>query len=232
MTVSAFRLHCYPDSHAVAKAAVERIVHLAEEACARQGAFRIVLAGGSTPRQTYRLLAKQRLNWPLWHVYYSDERCLPASHPERNSFMAAEAFLDRVSIPVSNIHPIPAESGPAKAAQAYTAHLQYAVPFDMVLLGLGEDGHTASLFPGHTRNPAEIVHPVFDAPKPPPERVSLSAAVLADTRSLFVLVTGDNKRDALQAWETGKDLPISHIRPSCGIDVLADTAAAGGFKSK
>lgn len=200
----------------------------AHEAMAARGTFRLCLAGGTTPREAYRLLAAQDVAWVQWQLYYGDERCLPVDDPQRNSHMVRAVWLDRADFPVANHHPIPAELGAAEGARAYAALFPAALPFDMVLLGMGEDGHTASLFPGHTHAPEATVHAVYNSPKPPPERVSLSRATLEQTRALLVLVTGAGKYEAVQAWREGAALPVASLTPACGVEVLVDEAAWSG----
>ncbi|MGD2113115.1 MAG: 6-phosphogluconolactonase [Gammaproteobacteria bacterium] len=204
-----------------------RILALAAAAIADHGCFRIVLAGGRTPGAVYRRLADAAADWPRWQVYFGDERCLPADDPERNSVMAARAWLDRVPIPPEQVHPVPAEQGAAAAAAAYRAIVQAALPFDLVLLGMGEDGHTASLFPGHVHAAEELVHAVHDAPKPPPERVSLGLAALNDAGAVMVLVTGSGKRAAVERWRRGDNLPVARVHGRNGVDVYLDAEAAG-----
>jgi 6-phosphogluconolactonase len=139
--------------------------------------------------------------------------------------MAEQAWLDHVSIPPSQIHTIPAESGAAAAANTYAQSLAGLGNFDLVLLGLGEDGHTASLFPGHkwgTEADAPDVLPVFNAPKPPAERVSLSARRLAATGQTIFLVSGTGKQSAVAAWRAGTAIPAAAIAPAAGVDILLD----------
>jgi len=221
------RWHIGENAAAVAAEACRRILLAAEEAIAARGRFRLVLAGGNTPELTYELLAEAAADWSRWEIYFSDERCLPGDDPRRNSVMARRVWLDRASFAPENIHPIPGELGAMEAARRYATQVEPALPFDLVLLGLGEDGHTASLFPGHTHPEGDLVHPVLDAPKPPAERVTLSAAALSRTRHLLVLVCGETKRQAVTAWRRGADLPIRHIRPPGPLDVLADRPATG-----
>ena len=192
------------DSGAIAREAHDRILAAADEA---QDGFSLVLAGGTTPLATYRLLAADGVDRPDWRLYYGDERCLPPQHPERNSRMVEETGLPER---VGGHLPIPAELGPETAAARYAGTIAPAMPFDLVLLGMGEDGHTASLFPGH-RWPDAPVIPVHDAPKPPPQRVSLSPASLRACRRMLVLVSGESKREAVRAWRAGADLPIARV---------------------
>ncbi|MGQ9686184.1 MAG: 6-phosphogluconolactonase [Thiobacillaceae bacterium] len=198
------------------------------DALERRGVFHLVLAGGTTPARLYTALADEAHDWLSWQVWFGDERCLPPDHPERNSRMARETWLDRVGLPPANVHVIPAELGPDAAAAAYIRELAGVGDFDLVLLGLGEDGHTASLFPGREwgNGPgAADVLPVLDAPKPPPKRVSLSAMRLSRARRVLFLVTGSSKRNTVAAWRRGDALPAAAIRPDAGVDVLLDKEA-------
>ena len=205
--------HVLETADQVAQAAYQQILACAEQAIAKHGNFKLVLAGGSTPEKVYRLLADANADWSRWFIYYGDERCLPADHADRNSLMATQAFLKKVAIPDSQIFTIPAELGPEQGAKNYQQILASALPFDMVLLGMGEDGHTASLFPGHQHQQDELAHAVFNSPKPPPERVSISAKALSSTGQLIFLVTGANKQEAVNNWRAGQDLPVAAIAP-------------------
>jgi 6-phosphogluconolactonase len=217
----------YATATQVAQAVCEDILQHAQQAITERGCFKLVLAGGSTPEQVYRLLAEQATDWSKWFIYYGDERCLPADHTDRNSVMAARAWLDQVDIPAAQVLTMPTELGALAAAKQYQAQLEGALPFDMVLLGMGEDGHTASLFPGHTHDEHEWVHAVFNAPKPPPERISLSAKALSNTRRLLFIITGAGKQVAVQQWRAGVALPVQTITPTVGVDIYIDTAALG-----
>lgn len=202
---------------------MQRILAAADTAIRAGGQFRVVLAGGNTPRAAYQRLRDARADWGAWHIYFGDERCVPRDDPARNSRMAEQAWLDHVAIPALQRHPIPAELGALAAARAYGASLRSVAAFDLVLLGLGEDGHTASLFPGHDwgeapGSPAALA--VFNAPKPPRERVSLSAVRLSLARVVLFLVSGESKRSALAQWRAGSDIPARAIAPAAGVDVL------------
>jgi len=220
------RWHCFPGPGDVAAAAVARILDAAERAIRRRGRFDIALAGGSTPREAYRVLSGSAAEWGRWHVWFGDERCLPVGADDRNDSMAREAWLGHVAIPGEHVHPIPAELGPEEAAERYAAQLRAALPFDLVLLGLGDDGHTASLFHGLEQG-GGLANPVYGAPKAPAERVSLSAEALSSAAEVLVLVSGESKRVAARRWRRGEDLPIARIRCRSGIDVLIDEAACG-----
>ena len=136
------------DAQAVARAASERIQTAAAIAIREHGNFRLVLAGGSTPALAYQLLASSASQWRYWHLYFGDERCQPVGHPDRNSRMVHHSLSGQVPIPPAQVHPIRAELGAETAARDYQELLETVLPFHMVLLGLGQDGHTASLFPG------------------------------------------------------------------------------------
>ena len=204
--VEAIRWHALASVLELQRAAASWVLAAAGRAIGVRHVFRIVLAGGETPRVVYSALRQADTDWARWQIYFGDERCVPRQDPARNSHMAADAWLDHVSIPTANIHPIPAENGAVVGAKAYARILRAVGEFDLVLLGLGEDGHTASLFPGNNQ-PIEgqrrDVIAVFDAPKPPPERVSLSAARLSRTREALVLVAGEAKHEAVQRWRSG-----------------------------
>lgn len=220
------RWHALRDVRALRDAALETILSSAARAVQARGRFRLVLAGGSTPRGIYRALCSVQADWSAWHIYFGDERCLPPGDPGRNSYMAAKAWLDSVPIPAHQVHAIPGELGALEAARAYAETLQAVGDFDLVLLGLGEDGHTASLFPGHewgTERGAPDALAVFDAPKPPPERVSMSAARLSRARRVNFLVAGESKHKAVSRWRSGKDIPARAIAPAAGVDVLVES---------
>ncbi len=194
----------FANADALVAALADALCAEAEAAIVARGVFHLVLAGGTTPRALYRELATRQAGDARWQLWYGDERCLPADHPERNSVMAEAAWLAVSRIPPENRRPIPAELGAVEAAARYAGWLKAVADFDVVLLGMGEDGHTASLFPGHDWGDAPDspdVLAVFDAPKPPPERVSLSAARLNRSRRVWFVVTGAGKREALLRWK-------------------------------
>jgi len=221
------RWHAVADERELQQKAVETILAGAARAIRDRGQFHLVLAGGNTPREIYRRLRTAETVWSAWHIYFGDERCLPPDDPARNSRMAAEVWLDHVPIPPLQLHVIPAELGAVQAASRYAETLQTVGNFDLVLLGLGEDGHTASLFPGHEwgavpGSPDTLA--VLDAPKSPPQRVSLSAARLSRARQVNFLVKGQLKHRAVAEWRAGKDIPARAIKPAAGVDVLVESA--------
>lgn len=234
------------DPAAVAQEAARRFTALAGEAVQARGRFAVALSGGSTPRSLFALLAdepyRDRVPWDRVEVFWGDERWVPPTHPDSNYRLAREALLDHVPIPPERIHPIPAGEGdPAAAAAAYEAELARVlggVPggpppaLDLVLLGLGADGHTASLFPG-TAGLAErrrwtVAHQV---PQLRTWRVTLTWPVLNHAAQLLVLVVGADKAAALQAVLEGPEdvrrWPAQGIRPEGGrLAWLVDRAAA------
>jgi 6-phosphogluconolactonase len=210
------------DAIAVSQEACQRILRHSQQAIEQTGAFKIVLAGGRTPEQTYRLLKPMDCDWKHWHIYYGDERCLSENDSERNSVMASLAWLNHVPIPKNQIHPMPTD---VRVIHDYANIIKEVLPFDMVLLGMGEDGHTASLFPGQQHPENELVHSIYNAPKPPLERISLSVSALSNTQELLFLITGAEKQKAVSAWRSGENLPIAQIKPAVGATVLIDKAA-------
>ena len=171
-----------------------RTLDAADRAVRERARFLIVLAGGNTPRGVYEQLRQASADWSRWHLYFGDERCLPRDDDARNSRMAALAWLDHAPIPHAQRHEIAAELGPSEAALRYERTLAGIGAFDLVLLGLGEDGHVGSLFPGEplgAQKDAPDALPVFDAPKPPPHRVTLSAARFSRSRQTFFMVAGE-----------------------------------------
>ncbi len=183
-----------------------------------------VLAGGNTPRRTYELVRVQPLPWQRIQLIASDERCLPVGHAERNDRMIGEAFGALGYRLVS----FPAEQGAEAAALAMESEVSGLLPFKVALLGLGEDGHTASLFPGQDAVAAAptLVQPVHDSPKPPPDRVTLTLRALATADVVAFLVTGAGKRDALARLLGEGDVPAARVT-AAEVRVLADRAALG-----
>jgi len=217
------RLEPFPHCDAVARAAADRI---AEVAAATEGRFAIALAGGSTPQATYRLLASpeyaERIDWSRWHVFFGDERQVPLDDANSNYHAAAEALLDRVPIPRGQIHPF-------TDADEYEGLLRSffgeAPRFDIVLLGMGEDGHTASLFPGSVA----LLEEERWAIEPPDvvkgmARLTLTLPALNAARRKLFLVCGASKRDALRRIRAGEPLPAGMVTDA---EWLVDGEAAG-----
>ncbi len=182
----------FPDAEALAVAAADVVAETIRSA----RSTRLVLAGGSTPRRCYEILAARELPWGRVTVLFGDERCAPPIDPDSNYRMAAETLLARVS--PASVHRIPGELGAEEGAVLYEPAVA-AGPLDLVLLGIGPDGHTASLFPEHAalRAPG-LVAPVHGAPKPPPDRITLTLGALRSARRVLMLAAGADKRDAVR----------------------------------
>lgn len=205
-------LRVFADPEAVAQAAADFLAEQISACVAAKDECHVALPGGSTPARCLELLAGMDLPWQNIHWYLGDERCYPVSHPERNDSMVERQLWSKIDAPIENRHPIPAQLGPAEAAGLYTALINRLDRLDIVMLGIGEDGHTASLFPGNQalQDKAAVV-PVYDAPKPPPERVSLSLATLQSAGQRIVLVSGSSKHGAMTALRQGEPLPVNRI---------------------
>lgn len=212
LIVPDFRL--YPDAESVAQAGADFISELISACIRADGVCHVALPGGSTPARCLELLSHKPLPWRKIHWYLGDERCYPQDHPERNDTMIAQQLWSRIEAPAENFHPIPAELGPDRAADSYASLIHGVGRLDIVVLGMGEDGHTASLFPGNPATESEqAVVAVYDAPKPPPERVSLGLTTLRSAKQRVVLVAGNAKRDALARVKRDEPLPINRIGP-------------------
>jgi 6-phosphogluconolactonase len=188
----------------------------------REGARSLVLAGGTTPQRCYELLSHMDIEWGRVTVLFGDERCVPPDHPDSNYRMARESLLGRVS--PATVHRMPAELGPDEGAGLYAHIVASLAPLDVVTLGVGEDGHTASLFPGHPALKATaLVVGIRDSPKPPPQRVTLTLPALQRARRVIILATGAGKADAV-ARAKRREVPSGMI---AGARWLIDRAAAG-----
>jgi 6-phosphogluconolactonase len=188
----------------------------------REGARSLVLAGGTTPQRCYELLSQMDVEWGRVTILFGDERCVRPDHPDSNYRMARESLLDRVS--PATVHRMPAELGPDEGADLYAHIVASVAPLDVVTLGVGEDGHTASLFPGHPALKASaLVVGIRDSPKPPPQRVTLTLPALQRARRVIILATGAGKADAVSKAKRG-EVPSGMIS---GARWLIDRAAAG-----
>lgn len=221
----------FDTAEALAIAVKERILELAHKAINERGEFKIVLAGGTTPELVYKHLSVEGCCWNKWQFFLGDERCLPISDKQRNSSMIYDSLLSNINIPQENVHLMAAEFGAEQAAEAYGRAIRNKMPFDLVLLGMGEDGHTASLFPGHQHNFEELAHAVHDSPKPPPDRVSLSVKSLSNSREVIIIIAGANKRQIVKRWRAGEALPVAAISSLGSIRVMLDKAAFADWES-
>jgi 6-phosphogluconolactonase len=203
----------FADVAELMRAAAEEVVHRAEEAVRERSRFAWALSGGSTPRDLYRLLAspphRDRMPWSATHVFWGDERHVPPDHPDSNFRMAREAMLDHVPLPAENVHRIRAElPDAAAAAELYEAELraffQPAPCFDLVLLGLGKDAHTASLFPGSPvlrESERLVVAPWVESQHT--FRITFTPPLLDYARLCLFLVSGEDKAEPLRAVLAG-----------------------------
>jgi 6-phosphogluconolactonase len=217
----------------LAEAAARWTADRLRAAVAERGACYWALAGGETPRGCYERLARppyrNDLPWRSVFVYWSDERQVPLDDPASNYAMAKAALLDHVPIPPEQVFPLVGD--PTPALRLVPADARGWPRFDLIHLGLGEDGHTASLFPGDPalEEPQAFVYFVPDAPKPPPRRVTLTLPVINAARAVLVMVQGAAKREALaRVLRRDPALPASHVQPVEGeLHFIVDRSAAG-----
>lgn len=229
----------FPASSTLVERAAEVFIETAADAIRARGHFSVALAGGSTPRALYEHLARMPLDWQNLHFFWGDERCVPPGHVDSNYRMTAESLLHHIPIPPENIHRILGELPPAQAAASYEQELRTffgASPrFDLVLLGMGDDGHTASLFPGSPALTESVRWAVAVEHTTPPlplvSRVTLTFEVFNAARLVIFLVTGAGKASRLAEIQGGCDYPTAHIRPANGDSLwLLDESAASLLK--
>jgi len=170
----------------------------------------MIVPGGNTPTGCFAALAEMSLPWDKLHCYPGDERCYQVGHVERNDVMIEANFLSRLA--GIHFHPMPAELGAEQAALAYQATIKAVDLFDIAFLGMGEDGHTASLFPGNAAlaETASVVA-VHDSPKPPADRISMSMPVLRQARLRVVLAAGRSKASIMERVRSGEPLPVNQV---------------------
>jgi len=238
-------IRTFPDVDALMRGAAEQFVERTRQAVADRGRFSVALSGGGTPKAAYELLAtdpfRSRVDWARVHVFWGDERCVPPNDARSNYRMVREALLDHVPLPATNIHRIRGELPPADGATDYEAvlasHFGNESPrFDLVLLGLGTNGHTASLFPGtavlheQRRRAAEVYVAELDM-----WRVTLTAPAINAAAFAMFLVTGQEKADVVRQVIQGprdpERLPAQLIQPAGELVWLLDRAAAGRLAS-
>lgn len=238
-------IEIFPDADALALRAADMLAMAAQEGAAARGRFAVALSGGQTPKALYRMLARQQFSqkipWRRVQLYWGDERCVPADDPASNYGTAGETFIKHVPIPPANVHRMPGEEDPQKAADVYEAELRdlaakerppSGVPvFDLVLLGLGRDGHTASLFP---RSEALTVEDRFCVATQDPDgspRLTVTAPVINAARRVWFLVSGADKAgmvaEVLEGLRAPLAVPAQGVAPVHGtLTWLLDEAAA------
>ena len=237
-----FTLHIYEDGATFNQAAAKLLTKLAQETVAQHGRFSLALCGGGTPTEVYELLAERpfcdEVPWQQTHLFWGDERLVPPDDPRSNYGQVAQLLLNKVPIPPQNIHRACGELEMETAVTNYINQLQAfasdgEIPFlDVVLLGMGSDGHTASLFPGSpVQQPEWVVGVTADYDGRPARRLSLTPKVINCARHVIFLVTGRSKAETLQKVLYGPHqpdkLPAQRIQPINGtLTWLTDTAAA------
>jgi 6-phosphogluconolactonase len=232
------RLTTCADAEAVAVRAAADIARHLERVRAERGVANLALSGGGTPKRTYELLAGEPVDWSGVEVWFADERCVGPDDPDSNYRLASETLLRAAPIPAERIHRMRGELGPEEGAGQYALELSQHAPrgggevpvLDLIVLGIGPDGHVASLFPGAATLDAgghALCLGVHDSPKPPPERITLSLAVLRTAARCILLATGAGKSDAINAMlaEPSRHVPASLLRRE-RLTVIVDDAAS------
>ncbi len=226
----------FPSPHALAEEAVVCMRRIALQAVAARGRFTLALSGGRTPQDLYTLLAKggaETLPYDRMEVFWSDERVVPPDHPESNYALAWRTWLSRVPLPTARIHRVPAEADPGEAAARYEATLRKVLGdpprLDLVLLGVGRDGHTASLFPGHPALEDDRLVVASTAPVPPRRRITFTLRVIRLASRVLVLASGGDKAQAVRRAledQPSAAVPASMLRWARVCWFLDEAAAA------
>jgi len=223
----------FPGTAALYDHAAARFEALASEAVRERGRFLVALSGGSTPIPLYeRLACSESIEWETVHAFWSDERCVPPASSESNYGAARRALLERVSIPFENIHRIEGEREPIEAADAYEIlvrrELSEGGRFDLVLLGIGADGHTASLFPQHQALTETVrwILPVHVSAEPE-WRITITLPLINAARHVILLAVGSSKAEAVAQMGGSDDPPAARIAPDAGGPLVLIDAEAG-----
>ena len=205
----------FDDEISLSKALAQEILNIAKKSIFEKDFFSIVLTGGQSVLNLYKILSKADSNWDKWHIYIGDERFLPAGHKDRNDQIINEIWLNNSTIPQKNIHFIKAELGLLDARVEYENTLKRIDKFDVVLLSMGEDGHIASLFPNHVYPEDQMVVVEQDSPKPPKERISMSYQQLNKAHYVFKLIIGESKQQAVHLLQKNTNLPMTKVTGEC-----------------
>jgi len=229
----------YPDLDSLSHAAAQGFVELANHYIEQHGRFNIALAGGSTPRRMYEYLATDeftdRIDWSRVFFYFGDERSVAHDHPDSNYRMACIALLDHVAVPPYNIHPFDTQLEVRKSASSYARLLLNTLPrheglprFDLILLGMGPDGHTASLFPGTCILHDERLAAAVYVEKLHTWRLSLTYPVINNADHVWLLVAGEGKSEVLQqlGGANAARFPVHGVQPHGELKWYLDNAAA------
>ncbi|MDH5393921.1 MAG: 6-phosphogluconolactonase, partial [Gammaproteobacteria bacterium] len=200
----------YRDFQQASQEAADFIADKIQSSITENGVCHVVLPGGQSPSQCLAYLADKKLAWHKVHWYPGDERCYPSAHADRNDVMLQNNLWSRIGKTL--IHQIPAELGAEKAASLFSELISNVDHFDIAFLGMGEDGHTASLFPDNAAlHDARTVVPVHHAPKAPPDRVSLGINTLRQAKCRLVLAAGDGKKDIIARIKNAESLPVNSL---------------------
>jgi 6-phosphogluconolactonase len=205
----------FDDEMSLSEALAQEVLNIAEDSILKKNCFVIVLTGGQSVRNLYKILSKSNSDWNKWHIYIGDERCVPMGHKDRSDRVINEIWLDNSVIPKKNIHFIKAELGLLEARVEYENTLKNFDQFDVVLLSMGDDGHVASLFPGHVYPEDFSVVIEKNSPKPPKERISMSYQQLNKTHYVLKLIIGKSKQKIVDLIRQNKNFPITMVNGKC-----------------
>ncbi|RKO92320.1 6-phosphogluconolactonase-like protein [Blyttiomyces helicus] len=234
--MAARQIFSFPSSKAISDTLDAHIAVLSAKAIASSGKFTIAVSGGSLPTiLAATLKSNTTIDFSKWHLFYADERCVPLDHADSNHLAVQRALLDHVPIPAAHVHTLTASLAPAEAAKRYEQDLRavfgdVALPeFDLILLGVGPDGHTCSLFPDHPLLDVKdrwVAH-LLDSPKPPPARITLTYPVVNNAETVIFVATGAGKQDMFHdMFDKGVDFPSGRVTARKNLFWFLDEPAA------
>lgn len=198
---------------------LSKIKEISDYKIQNNGVFHIVLTGGDTAQLIYSELKYLKTDWSKWFFYFGDERCVPEGHVDSNSLMVQKSLFEFLPVNEKQIFMIPGYLGAKKGALEYSKSIQLISSFDLVLLGLGEDGHISSLFPGMNLSEEKDTIEIYDSPKPPKERISLSLRKINSSDCILIIAKGRKKKKIIERIKMGETLPVTSLFPKKSIEL-------------
>lgn len=205
------KINKFTDEDSFITGCITKIKSISEYYLTAKGSFNIALTGGETAQKVYEKMIDLETDWSKWYFYFGDERCAHVESSELNSRMAEDSLLNLIPVNSDQIFKIPSHLGASLGAKEYSSIVNFEYPFDLVLLGLGDDGHIASLFPERIIDSINPAIPVFDSPKPPKDRISLSLNRINNSDNIMIMTKSKNKEKIIEDMLSRKEMPATQL---------------------